>query len=107
MATDKIKVNDSLASLDVEATREPYRFALPGNKIIAFPDPMDLDFIEAEEFVRALTSGEMTLAESFEKWLSEEDFQALKDARLTLRQVAALTQKVAAYYQDVFGEPGN
>lgn len=109
MATnrDKIQVNDSLDSLDVEETRDPYRFALPGNKIITFPDPMDMGFVEAEEFVRALTTGEMSLAESFEKWLSEEDFKALKDANLTLRQVAALTQKVAAHYQDVFGDPGN
>lgn len=104
---DKIKINDSLDSLDIEATREPYRLGLPGNKVVTFPDPLDMGFVEAEEFVRALTSGEMTVAESFEKWLSKDDYKALVEANLTLRQVVALTEKVANYYKDVFGEPGN
>lgn len=105
--SDKIQVNDSLSSLDLEAAVEPYVFALPGNKLITFPDPLDMPFEEAEEMMNGLTSGQATLTAAFSQWLTEEDFETLMAAKLTMRQVVALSRKLVKHYSAIFGTPGN
>lgn len=104
---DKPAVNASLSSLEVEESRAPYRFALKGNKVISFPDPMEMDFLEAEALVHSLSNPETSLTEALERWLTEEDFTKLKDAGLNMRQIGALMQAVGDYYRDVFGDLGN
>lgn len=102
---DSVKVNDSLASLEVEAALEPYRFALSGNKIIEFPDPTAMAWDAAENFLSSLETA--SASEVLEKWLSEEDFATLKAEKLNLRHMNALMGKVTAYYSGAFGSQGN
>lgn len=108
MATtpDRIKVNDTLTSLDVQAAPEPYRFGLPGNKVITFPDPGEMDWNDAEKFMEDVTNPQARIVDLMKMWLSEEDFQTLLDAHLTLRQMLALFTKVGKHYGDVFGTLG-
>jgi len=105
---DKITVNGSLSSLDTEGTpAAPYRFALNDNKIITFPNPLDLPFEEAEDLIQTVTDPATSITAAFEKWLSEEDYAKLRAARLSLRQIAALSKKVADHYSEIFGDAGN
>lgn len=105
---DALKVHASLATLDVGEIPEPYRFGLPGSRVVEFPDPGQLDAFDAEEFLREL-AGEgatTTTKDVLEKWLSPEDFEALRSAGLTFRQLLALLAAVQRHYGDIFGSPG-
>lgn len=104
--SDKIKINDSLSSLEISASAEPYRFGLPGSKVITFPDPGEMPWDQAEEFLAGLSAPDAKISEIMEKWLSDEDYQTLKDAKLSLRQMIALAQKVTKHYEAVLGAPG-
>lgn len=102
--TDKITPTATLASLDVEATPEPYVFGL-GSHLVRFPDPMDMDFEEADEFLSSVRStGEARVI--FKRWLSEEDYKVLADAHLKGRQAAALLRDVLRHYELLLGTQG-
>lgn len=101
---DHPKIHATLAGLDVDAKPEPFRFGLPGGKVITFPDPGEMEWTEAEDFMEQVQAGSNRAM--MQRWLSEDDYQKLLDARLTLRQMAALGKAVGKHYEDVFGGPG-
>ena len=104
---DKPSVLASLAAINKEAAafeRPPARIALTDGKFITFPDPMEMDAFESDELIRVLLYEDSRPA--LQRWLSEEDFQAVADAGLTRREMRTLVKKVTAYYEDVFGSPG-
>ena len=105
--TDTIKVNASLATLDIEADPAPYVFGLSKNKRITFPHPSDMQLEDAEALMDLLNSDAKKASAIFERWLSEKDYEALQAERLTVRQATALAQAVTSHYQDVFGTSGN
>lgn len=100
---DKPTVHASLASLDVEAAAEPFRFAVKNNKIITFPSPREMPWDQAETFMQSMESATSTTA-VLEAWLSEEDYSALKASKLTLGQVEALMTKVGEHYEGILGD---
>lgn len=102
--SDKPKIHASLASLEVEAAPEPFKFGLSGGKVITFPDPGDMDWLEAEAFMQDIAGQPNSIV--FEKWLSAEDFKKLKAEKLSLRQVTAISTAVGQHYQGIFGGPG-
>lgn len=104
--SDRIKVTRTLAQLDVSAAPEPYRLGLPGNKVVTFPDPGEMAWDEAEAFVTDMTSPTTSVTDVLRRWLSEDDFEALKESKMTLRQMIALTEDVVRHYGDIFGGPG-
>jgi hypothetical protein len=104
---DKPNVSLSLASLEAEvSTPEPFVVALKGGKRITFPDLFDLPADEAEEFFKDLQGSGQTDFAFLAKWLSAEDFEAYKAAKVPLRVHAALVERVMAYYQGTLGTPG-
>ena len=105
--TDRINVNASLRDLEIEAKSEPFKFALSRNKIITFPNPQDMAWDQAEEFMSTISGDNTSISTVFERWLSEDDYQKLKDENLTLGQVTKLIQLVTNHYQAIFGTPGN
>lgn len=103
MATnDKLQVNDSLKSLDSEASVGPYRFALSGNKIITFLSPEEMPWEEAEELMLMVSTA--APSELFQKWLSEDDHKKFKDEKLNLKQVIELSKKIANHFEAFFGD---
>lgn len=104
MSSDKPTIHASLASLDVEAAPEPFRFGLSGGKTITFPDPGSFDWLEAEEFMQHVQNAPNS--EVLRRWLSEDDYAKLKAEKLTLRQINGITKAVGEHYRSIFGGPG-
>lgn len=107
MVTDKDKptVHSTTSSLDADAKVEPYVHATRGGKRITFPDPFEMEFEEAEEFMASLEG--VKSSEVLRRWLSDGEYDLLKDDHLTLRQMMVLTQKVQAHYEAWLGDQGN
>ena len=105
--TDRINVNASLKDLEVEAKAEPFKFALSRNKIITFPNPQDMPWDRAEEFMAAITGENTEISTIFSQWLSDDDYQKLKYENLSLGQITKLVQLVTGHYQAIFGTSGN
>lgn len=105
---DKIQVNDTLSSLDLEAAPEPYRFGLPGGKVITFKNPSELGFKEAEEFMAMASNPEgVMLSEFLRRWLSEKDYKTFEGANLPMKAVQAIVLKAQKHYNAILGDAGN
>ncbi|NUP30348.1 MAG: hypothetical protein HOU01_01345 [Streptomycetaceae bacterium] len=101
MATnsDKPTIHATWAEIDKEAKElapGPFVQALPGNKRITFPDPLEMDWIEVEQFLSDVIN--RPNSESFKRWLSEADYQKLADTKPTLAQVMVLAKRVQQHY---------
>ena len=94
----------ALDKLDGAAAAAPFRFGLK-NKLITFPDPMELDALETEKFLQDMQSISAPMA-ALHRWLSETDYQAIVDAHLTGRQVMLLLREANKHYERALGEPG-
>lgn len=105
---DKPTINSTWAEIDKEAKElapGPFVQALPGNKRITFPDPLEMGWVEVEGFLTDIIN--RPNSESFKKWLSEEDYQKLSDAKPSLAQVMVIAKKLQAHYTqiaDLLGE---
>lgn len=106
--TDKVTINSSWADLD-KAAKEiqpgPFVQGLPGNKRITFPDPMSMDWIEVEDFLKAVIDSPNS--ESFKRFLSAEDYQKLTDASPSLAHILEMSKRVWKHYnsiKDALGE---
>lgn len=99
--TDAPKINATMADLDAAAHAGPFRQALTGGKRITFPDPGEMEWTKAEEFLNDLIAA--STQEMVKKWLSEEDFKKLMDAKLNLYQINELGRRIMAHYEAIFG----
>lgn len=105
--SDTPRVTASLAALEAEAkSPEPFILALPDSRRITFPDLYDIPVEESEEFLSQLKEHGQNDWKFLQKWLSKEDFEAYKAAKVKLRVHAALMTQVLDYYQASFGKPG-
>lgn len=104
--SDAPKIHSTMSDLDAAAQAGPYRHGLPGGKRITFPDPGEMDWMEAEAFLGDL-EGSTSNREMLEKWLSKEDFKKLADSKINLYQLNALAQLVSKHYQAILGGQGN
>ena len=96
----------SLANLEVETSQEPFTFDL-GSKVIEFPAPTDMGWDEAEEFMNTLSGENPNFRDIFRTWLTDEDYEALSDANLTLGQTVALVKLATEHYAAIFGTAPN
>lgn len=101
---DAIKPTLTIAALQKEAVPEAFTFGV-NSKIISFPDPMELDFEQTDEFIADLRSGK-TSKEILSRWLSDEDYQVLVSAKITGRQVSSLLKAVLEHYELIAGSQG-
>ena len=105
---DKPTINSTWADIDREAkdlAPGPFVQALPGNKRISFPDPLEMDWVDVEYFLSDVIN--RPNSESFKRWLSEEDYQKLSDAKPSLAQVLVIAKRLQAHYgqiKDLLGE---
>jgi len=105
---DKPTINSTWADIDKDAKElapGPYVLALPGNKRITFPDPLEMDWIEVESFLSDVI--DRPNSESFKRWLSEADYEKLADAKPTLAQIMVISKRVQDHYgqiRDLLGE---
>ncbi|WP_417372719.1 hypothetical protein [Glutamicibacter protophormiae] len=103
--TDAPKIHATLSDLDSAAKAGAFVQALNGGKRITFPDPGEMEWTAAEEFLQDLQSRDTR--GMLEKWLSEADFKKLLDAKLNLYQISALGKLVNSHYEAIFGDQGN
>lgn len=94
----------SIEALVSERDPKPYVYKTQTGHEVIFPDPGELDWEEAEEWLEDMAR--MRNSEALAKWLSEEDYQALREEALNLRQMAKLLLIVQRHYGDIFGELG-
>lgn len=104
MATDKPHVNLTYATLDAEESPEPFVYVTKANHRITFPDLFEMEAEEGEKFLADVETKRDN--EVLQKWLSEEDYEALRQDKLTLRSRMRLLEMVLNYYQSSLGTPG-
>ena len=99
MSADKPTVHLSLATLRKNLIKpEEFKVALPGSKIVTFPDLYELESTEAEETFAALNR-DSTNWQALAKWLPKKDLEILKAEKLTVRELAAVVQAAIAHYE--------
>lgn len=96
----------SLTDLSGAATAEPFRFDTEGNGVITFPDPKDMDWVDAEELMSLFDDGEAKPSDIFRAWLSDDDFAALQGCGLGFMSMVELVKHLQAHYSEVFGTSG-
>ncbi|WP_336715332.1 hypothetical protein [Arthrobacter sp. USHLN218] len=104
---DKPTVHLSLAKVRKEVEKpEPFGVGLSNSKIVTFPDLFAMESVEAEEIFASLnqTSTNWTI---LRRWLPEDDANALKAEKLSVRELATVVQAAVKYYEDAYGESGN
>lgn len=104
--SDTPKIHSTMNDLDSASQAGPFRQSLKGGKIIAFPDPGVMDWLEAEEFLQDIQGAASTKV-MVERWLSEADFKKLVDSKLNLYQMQELGKRVGEHYKALFGDQGN
>jgi hypothetical protein len=98
-----VKVSVSLSSLESEAEYgEAFTVALSNNKVISFPNPGEMPFDEAEEFMQGAEGGQRS-TDVLKRWLSEEDYALLMAEKPSLLVMMALMDKVSSHYEAIFG----
>lgn len=109
-ATQKKKINDSptvhasAAKLDQQGTPEAFVYMTKAGHRITWPDPLDMDFEDAEEFLDDLNGKRNS--EVLPKWIGDDDYAALKADHLSLKKLRALLDMVVSHYQGVLGDEG-
>ena len=102
--TDKPKVHASLTDLESEGKPEPFVYLTSKNKRVTFHDLFEMDWEEAEKFLFDMEN--KPNSEVLKEWLSAKDLAALKESKLSLRQMNILLHKVMAHYQGIVGDQG-
>ena len=101
---DAITPTLTIGALQKEEAPEAFTFGV-NSKIVRFPDPMELDFEQTDDFIADLRSGK-TSKDILSRWLSVEDYQVLVDAKVTGRQVSSLLKAVLEHYELIAGSQG-
>jgi hypothetical protein len=104
-ASDRPTIHATTAKLDAQAKPEAFVYMTSANARVTFPDPFDMEWEEAEAFLEELEAIGNSAA-ALQKWLSEDDYAALKTERLTLRQGLNLVTMVQQHYAGVLGSQG-
>jgi len=106
---DKPRIHLSAKELDKEAgaghAPEPFGYTTRSGRRIVFPDPYEMEFEEAEEFLAKIeTFGNSK--DALTEWVGKEGFEEISKDRLTLRQMLLLVQRVQQHYVAFMGTPG-
>ena len=97
--------NTTLARLGKTETAGPYVYTCRNGKTkVTFPDPGDMDWIEAEKFLSQM--GTSKDSDFLKKWLTGDDFATLLAEKWTLREKNTVLQDLFEHYSDIFGTPG-
>lgn len=98
--------NSTLAQLGQVEKPQPYVYKCRNGKdTVTFPDPGEMDWIEAEEFLAAM--GSKKDSEVLREWVtSEEDYERLLAEKWTLREKNSVLQDIFEHYESIFGSPG-
>lgn len=94
----------ALTELDGAAASSPFTFGI-NNHVVTFPDPLDLDAVETERFMRDVEGLEYPM-EILKRWLSDEDYAVIVAARLTGRQAVVLMREAQKHYKAFLGGAG-
>lgn len=103
---DKPTIHATASLLDSEAKPEPFVYTTKRNARLTFPDPLEMEWEEAETFIQELLGGGTSTSEGLQKWLGPEQFTKLKSDRLTYRQLISLMNKLRTHYFAILGTPG-
>lgn len=109
MATPKsknvLKVTDIL---DLKENSEPVQVPVGDSKLVTFPDIFDWEMEEGERFLREMNraANELNVVPFLKKWISEDDYEALKKRFPSYRKMAALVNRVMAKYEESWGTVG-
>lgn len=94
----------SIDALVSEHDPKPYVYTTKAGVDVTFPDPGELDWEEAEEWLEDMMR--LKNSEGLTKWLEEDEYEALRQEGLTLRQMVKLMAIVQRHYGDIFGDLG-
>lgn len=101
---DKPVIHSSIKSLDTGDKPVPYVYKTRENARVVFPDLLDLEWEEGEEFLAELENA--SNGQVLRKWLSADDLAALKEEKLTVRQLDKLLDLVRDHYSATQGSSG-
>lgn len=104
--TDAPKIHATLSDLDSAAKAGAFVQALNGGKRITFPDPGEMEWTAAEEFIQDIQGAASTKV-MVEKWLSPADLKKLMEAKLNLYQMQELGRRIGNHYEALLGDQGN
>lgn len=105
--TEQINIHATLSDLDVEGGAEAFVFKLSETETLTFPSPEQMNWAEAEEFLQSFAEPGIKAQTIFKRWLSDEDYNALIESNLNMRQITKLVNLVTEHYNTVFGTSGN
>lgn len=95
----------TLSRLKKVETKGPYPYVCRNGKDkILFPDPAEMDWLEAEEFIRDFRTKDESVW--MKKWLSEEDFDLMLGEKLKGKELAAILMEMVEHYQGQMGDQG-
>lgn len=97
--------SSTLARLGQTEKAEPYVYTCRNGKgKVTFPDPGEMDWIEAEEFMRVFAEEPDSVA--LREWLSEADYKKILGEKWTLNEKLLVLKDAMAHYSEIFGTPG-
>lgn len=102
---DSPTVHRTLASYaSQESASDTFVLGLPGGHRVAFPDPGEMEWQQAESFLMDLDGKGPT--EVFKKWLSPQDATAMRESKMNWRTLQNIMRDVRSHYSDIFGTEG-
>lgn len=109
MATDRDKprpANLSFKELDAEERPEPFIYRTDTGHRVVFPDIFEMEAEEGEKFLNEIQRQQGNNYTALKKWLSKDDYDALRADKLTMRQLMRLAKTVYQYYEGSLGDLG-
>lgn len=105
---DKPHIDSSASLLDKqigEAIPQPFVYITKANQRIVFPDPYEMGWEEAEEFLAKLEAFGNS-RDALLEWVGQDGLDAIRGDKLTLRQMLTLVQNIQTHYTAALGSPG-
>lgn len=97
--------NSTLARLGKTEKPEAYVYVTrTGKTKVTFPDPGEMDWLEAESFLDELGSSKDSAF--LKRWLSDADYKKIVAEKWTLREKNHVLQDLFQHYEEIFGTPG-
>lgn len=102
--SDTPEQNSTPASLSFDDPG-PYVHRLKNGGTITFPDPFDMDFDAASDFMDLLLNAR-TLRTTLRRWLTPKDYDKFIAEKYKLGEVVQLMALVNRHYNAIFGDLG-
>lgn len=95
----------TLSRLKKAETKGPYVYVCRNGKDkVTFPDVGELDWLEAEEFIRDFRTKDESVW--MKKWLTDDEFDLMLGEKLKGRELGVILGDLIEHYQGQMGDQG-